>query len=171
MLKKTLLLMSMMLLFTTAVSYAAELKVGVVDVDLLLNSSTRVEALKVEVRKEFNVLQADLKSKEDELKKKIKAFDEQKDLFSDEVKRTKGEAIRKEQDELVKTLEDYQRTIKKKEKKIMQSVVAEVRDIVHDQGYSIVFEKKSGFIIYAAPEIQITESIIEMYDSRKKNEK
>lgn len=148
-------------------SFASDLKIGIVEMEYVLQNSSKVNESKNYLQGKFNDLQADLSKKEKALKDKREDFESQKLLFSDEVKKAKEAELKNEEDELVKTLKGYQGEIKAGEQTIIKAVFDKIQKIAADDGYSLVIEKNTGHIIYSAPEIDISKKITEQYDTKK----
>jgi outer membrane protein len=147
--------------------FAEELNVGVIDADYILNNSERVLSEKKGLKEKFDKLQADLDEKKKALEKSAKEFDAQKQLYSDEAKKQKIGELESEKEKLVNTFKEYQQDIEKKEKELIKKVFEEIKEISKKQGYSLVIEKNSGYVLYSEPELDITKKIIDLYDSPK----
>ena len=151
-----------------ATCHAEGLKIGVVEVDYILKNSKEVLSSKGKLREKFNRLQDDLREKEKALKENMKNFESQSSLYSPEAKSEKEAELKKDEELLVNTFKEYQEDIKKNEKDLVKSVVETVKKIAEKQGYSIVIEKNSGYVIYSAPELDISKEMTELVDSAKK---
>jgi outer membrane protein len=147
--------------------YAEDIKIGVVEVDYILKNSKEVLDEKGKLREKFNKLQDDLRKKEKTLKESIADFEAQSSLYSPEAKKEKAGELKSEEEKLVNTFKGYQEEIKKNEQELVKGVVDKVKEILKDKGYSLVIEKNSGYVIYSAPDLDISKVIAEIIDSKK----
>ena len=122
---------------------------------------------KKELKEKFDKLQADLDEKKKALEKSAGEFDAQKQLYSDEAKKQKIGELELEKEKLVNTFKEYQQNIEKSEKELIKKVFEEIKVIEEKQGYSLVIEKNSGYVLFSEPELDITKKIIDLYDTTK----
>lgn len=168
--KNKVVIMVIALLLAAIYCYAGEPKIGIIDADYILNNSAKVLSEKKELKERFDKLQADLDVKKKALEKSAEEFDAQKQLYSDEAKKQKIGELELEKEKLVSTFKEYQQNIEKSEKELIQKVFEEIKVIAENQGYSLVIEKNSGYVIYSEPELDITKKIIDLYDTPAKTE-
>jgi outer membrane protein len=166
--KKRVFVLVILILSMTVSSFAADLKVGVVEVEHIMKNSRELLNKKGKLREKFNKLQGELNEREKALKKSIEDFQAQSSLYSAEAKKEKETELKKEEENLVNTFKKYQGDIKENEQEMVKSVVEQVREIAKEKGYTLVIEKNSGFVIYAADELDINKDIIDTIDSAKK---
>ncbi len=171
---KTILL-AIILLFSGVVannSFAAELKIGYVDLNKALNDSKRGR----EAKAELEALVREKQSQIDELEKKINnqraEFEKQAGALSEQARQEKQSQIEKAIQDYQRLVQEAQSEIEKKRRDLTTNIIKELKDIIEEigkkEGYAIILESSEGLILYSKEGLDLTNRIIKIYDERQK---
>jgi len=150
-------------------SWAAQaIKIGVVDVQQVLNQSQRGQAVKQKLEQERLGRQKDLDVRQQELVKLQAEYEKQAPVLSEQAKREKKEAVERRFRDSRRVAEDANRDFEKKvreaEMETTREIFAVIQEYGKDQGFSVVLERSS--IIFGAPAVDVTADIIKRYDGK-----
>ena len=177
--KRAIWLVLVILLITGSSGLAAEIitvKIGHVDLVRALNESESGKKAKADL--EFMI-----KSKQSTIDEKGKAIERAKADIEKQASVLSQDARKTKEEELESLLRDYQRLVadsqkevKKKEGELTGDIIKELRGIVQkigqEEGYTLILESAEGQILYAAKEIDLTETVIRKFnESRSKTKK
>jgi len=160
------------------------LKVGVVDLQAVLDGSVRGKAAKDRLKEHGMQLQEEIKSKrtfkderEAELQKLRTEIRSQGLVLSEQARAEKEEKFRKQMRELKRFIDDTNRYIedatqefREKEVSETQRLLLEVRKVVQEvgkqEGYSLILEgnESAAVVLYFNNAIDITPKITQRYD-------
>lgn len=167
-----------------ASAQAQQLKVGVVDLQTVLDTSGRGKAAKDQLKDLSVKLQEDIKQKrefkekrEDELQKLRTEIRSQGLVLSEQARTAKEEAFRNKARELKRFIDDTNRFIedatqefREKEIRETQRLLMEVRKVVQDvgnqDGYTLILEgnENAAVVLYFSKAVDLTEKIIQRFD-------
>ncbi len=173
--KKFAMLTIAAILFFVSTSFAANLKIGYVDLQKALNESEGGKHAK-------KSLEELIKSKQKVIDEKGAEIEKLKEEINKQAAVLSKEALQKKQDELDKKIREYKRFIqdsqdevKKKENELTAEILKDLRRIINEiakeEGYTIIFEKAEGLILYADKAIDLTDKVIQRYNKEIKGEK
>lgn len=160
------------------------LKVGVVDLQAVLDSSVRGKAAKDRLQQLGIKLQEEIKDKretkeerEKELQKLRTELRSQGLVLSKKAQEEKAEAFRKQVRELKRFIDDTNRFIedatqefREREVRETQRLLQEIRDVVQEvgkqQNYSLILEGNEGaaLVLYFSSAVSLTSEIVQRYD-------
>ena len=159
-------------------------KVGVVDLQAVLDQSVRGRAAKDRLRDLGDRLQHEIKGKlelkkqrEEELQKLQTEFRTQKDLLTEQARAAKDEEYRRRARELKRFIDDTNRftedatqEFREREIRETQHLLLTVRKIVQEigerEGYQLVFEgnENTAIVLYFNKAIDLTPKIVQRFD-------
>jgi len=159
-------------------------KVGVVDLQAVLDQSVRGRSAKDRLRELGDKLQQEIKSKlefkrqkEEELQKLQTEFRSQKDLLTEQARAAKDEDYRRRARELKRFIDDTNRftedatqEFREREIRETQGLLLSVRKVVQEigerEGYSLVLEgnENTAVVLYFNKAIDITPKIVQRFD-------
>ena len=160
------------------------LKVGVVDLQAVLDTSVRGKAAKDRLKELSVKLQEDIKTKrefkeqrEQELQKLRTEIRSQGLVLSEQARIAKAEAFRKQVRELKRFIDDTNQFIedatqefREKEARETQRLIVEIRKIVQEVGkqedYGLILEgnESASVVLYFGNSIDLTQKVIQRYD-------
>jgi outer membrane protein len=154
---------------TCGLAAQAALRIGVVDLQEILNKSQKGLVIKQKLDQERAARQRDLDAKQQEVMKLQADFEKQAPLLSDQAKREKSEAIQRKTRDAVRVAEDANRDMEKRlreaELDISREILTVVQEYGKDQGFTLILER--GMLPYVAPAVDITGEIIKRYDAKQ----
>jgi outer membrane protein len=159
-------------------------KVGVVDLQAVLDQSTRGRSAKDRLRELGDRLQQEIKSKlefkrqkEEELQKLQTEFRTQKDLLTEHARAAKDEDYRRRARELKRFIDDTNRftedatqEFREREIRETQALLLSVRRVVQEigerEGYTLVLEgnENTAVVLHFNKAIDITSKIVQRFD-------
>ena len=165
-------------------STAQAQKVGVVDLQAVLDQSVRGRSAKDRLRELGDRLQQEIKGKlelkkqrEDELQKLQTEFRTQRDLLTEQARAAKDEEYRRRARELKRFIDDTNRftedatqEFREREIRETQHLLLTVRKIVQEigerEGYSLVFEgnENTAIVLYFNKAIDLTPRVVQRFD-------
>lgn len=159
-------------------------KIGVVDLQGVLDQSTRGRSAKDRLRELGDKLQQEIKSKlefkrqkEEELQKLQSEFRSQKDLLTEQARAAKDEDYRRRARELKRFIDDTNRftedatqEFREREMRETQGLLLSVRKVVQEigerEGYQLVLEgnENTAVVLYSNQSIDITPKVVQRFD-------
>ncbi len=149
---------------------ASDLKIGYVDLNRALNQSD-------EGRKAVKVLKDMLRANKERLIKKNEEIKKLEEEIAKQASILNPEAIKKKKEERERLIRDFQRLrrdsedeYRKKENDFVQKIFGEMRvilaEIAAGEGYTVVFEKNEGGILYISKKLDLTDKLISEFNKR-----
>jgi len=148
----------------------AGLKIGVVDVQQVLNQSQRGVALKQKLEQDVAGRNKDLEVRQQEVVKLQAEFEKQAPVLSEQAKREKSEAIQKKVRDVRRLAEDagrdFEKRLRETEMETTREIFTVIQEYGKDQGYSLIFERNS--IVYGSTTVDLTAEIVKRFDAKGK---
>lgn len=156
--------------FVPEASAASAVKIGVVDFQKILTTSTHGKRATDELNKKGKGMEADMKAKETELLDLQKKFEKDSLVMSKDKKEEKQKELRTKFNDFKNTRAEYMRDFKELQathfNKIRSDVLAVTAEIGKKEGFTIVIEKNEGGIMYFDGALDITNKIISEYNKK-----
>ena len=151
-----------------ATASAAELKVGVVDMQKAIQSTVAGKKAKKELEGEFEKKKKELKKKEDDLKKKAEDFEKKKMVLSDKIREEKQGELQEEMMKFREELGKSQTVIQEKERDLTKPILDKIQkvigEIAKEKDLSLILEKSEQSVMFAKPDLDITDDIVKRAD-------
>lgn len=168
--KKLFLLLCMCVILPISAHAEEALKIGILDLQKVLNECDAGKKAKTD-------LEALIKSKESAIEEKGVKIEKLKSELQKQASVLSSEAKKSREDELEKSLRDYQRIVqdsqaevKKKEGELTEAIIKGVHELVDDigkkEGYTVIIEK--SLALYINKDLDITDDVIKRYNKSKK---
>jgi len=145
-------------------------RIGVVDIQQVLNQSQKGVAMKQKLDQERAARQRELDARQQELMKLQAEFEKQAPLLSEQAKRERSEALQRKVRDVRRIAEDANRDFDKRVREAEMDITREIFGIVQeygkDQGFSVILERST--LVYAAPVVDITAEVVKRYDAKLK---
>lgn len=142
---------------------AADMKVGVMNVQQVLVNSVSGKSAKVKFDDKMQELQAKFKAEEEELITMQKDIEKKSSAWSEETKQTKIREFQKKRRELQEKSEDARFELKTLQDKELAPILKALEGVVvnygKEQGYTMILDSKSG-VIYFSEAIDITDKLV-----------
>lgn len=167
-LKSFILLIGSFFIFTSVCSAADVAKIGVVDIQRIIDLSDKGKEAQEELNKEVSKMFQEIKTKGEGLEKK-KAKLEKESLVKSKEKREKEERALKNElidfKELQRKYNDQANALQQKLMvKLHDAIIKLITDNGKKEGYMMILEKRAAGVLYA-PSIDITDKIIKKYNT------
>lgn len=148
----------------------AAVRIGVVDVQRVLNQSQKGTAVKQKLDQERAARQKELDARQEEVMKLQADFEKQAAVLSEQAKREKSETLQRKRRDTLRMAEDanrdFEKRVREAEVDITREIFAVIQEYGKDQGYTVILER--GMLIFGAPAVDITAEIIKRYDAQQK---
>ncbi|MCM8783583.1 MAG: OmpH family outer membrane protein [Candidatus Omnitrophica bacterium] len=171
--RKNILFLASVVLLGVSLCYAADLKIGYIDVSRVFDEYNRT-------KEEDQILEKKGSEKEAQREKmvnEIKKIKEELDLASDKVKPDKQKLL----DEKIKNLQGYDRTtredLRKERDGIVREILKEIDGVIQElgkkEGYTVIVNER--LLLYRDESLDLTGRVIkilnEQYDKKKSSAK
>ena len=157
------------LLAAGAAAAEEAVKIGVVDMQRALNESRSGKKAVEELDKFMEERRPALQKQKDAIQKKRDEFDKASMMMNDDTRRAKENEIRTLERDLSRAVSDLQDEIKRRQAELSDTVqkdlVRLVEKIGKDGGYTLVMIRQNAIVLYATPQIDLTETVIKRYDA------
>ena len=161
------ILMFAVLLFSLPAG-AAGLKLGYANLQQALNECEAGKKAKDTLQQEAQKLEDELGVKQEALKKMKEELDKKSAIWNQETREAKELDLKVRSQEFQKQFMEYGENLNKKKQEVEAKIISGLRDAVEElakkNGYSYVFERSVGGILYAPAEGDLTPEVIKMYD-------
>ena len=152
--------------------WAAELKVGVVDIARAVNECNAGKEAKALIMKEVEKVQRQAQEKQKELQGMKESLDKQAPMLRPEVRTAKEKDYQTKVRDFQRWGEDTQNDINQqrilREKEISMGLQKVIQKIGADEAYTLIVEKNEQIVLFASKAIDITDRVIKTFDSLKK---
>jgi outer membrane protein len=148
----------------------AGLRIGVVDIQQVLNQSQKGSAMKQKLDQERAGRQRELDAKQQEVMKLQAELDKQAPLLSEQAKRERSEALQRKVRDVRRLAEDanrdFDKRVREAEVDITREIFAVIQEYGKDQGFSLIMERST--LVFTTPAVDITAEVIKRYDAKQK---
>ena len=147
---------------------SAAVKVAYVDVQRVLARSAAGVAAREQLEREKATMQREMDGKRVELEKLKDELEKKGALMTADARRDKQEQFERKRRDAARLADDFQKELEKKEQGLLQKVLQDVSGVVErvgkQRGLQLIVERRGATVLYAAPEADITDEIIRVYD-------
>ena len=149
---------------------AADLKIGIVDLQRALNESGAGRKAKEQFKGEFEKMQDSLKREKDQLDKMKDDLDKKSVVLKEDQRKTMADDFERRRRDLRRKLEDSDAELRKKDQELTGSILKDLAVVIQEigerEGYTVILENSSSSVLYGAKSIDITESVIKAFDAK-----
>ena len=150
-------------------------KLGFVDLQKTLQSVEAGKTAKATLEKEVTSKRSGLEKQQQNLQKEAEEFEKKAGLMNETAKAQKQQELQKKFAELQKAAADSQLELQKRERELTKPIIDEIRSVVEsigkEKGLTLVLEKNEGAVLYAQSGEDLTDSVVERFNSRSKKKK
>ncbi|MFQ5735647.1 MAG: OmpH family outer membrane protein [Thermodesulfobacteriota bacterium] len=161
------------LLLLSVSAGAAEVKIGYANLQRALNECDAGLKAKDTLQQEAQGLEAELNAKQEALKKMKQEIDKKSSVWNKETKAAKEAAFKARSQEFQKQFMEYGDKLNKRKQEVEADIIKALRDTVEEvakkKGYTYVFERSVGGLLYAPPENDLTPEVIKVYNEHFKS--
>lgn len=159
-------------LVSGGMAYAAEMRIGYVDMQRALNESDAGKKAKVVMESEYGKFQTEIAERRKELQDFQETLQKQGMMLSESARKEKEREYQNKLKEFKRWGEDRQGELKQKEmeltKTALQGLTATVRKLGEGEKFTLILEKNEAVILYASGAIDLTDRVIALFNSTSK---
>ena len=163
-------LVLLVLLAFAVTSWAAGVKIGVVDVQKVVLESKRGKQAKAQWEKEFKQKKAEIEKKQKEIERLQKELKKNAAVLSEKAKKAKEEELRRKMMELQFARQEAMRYLQKRNAElvnaILKDVLKDIQEFGKKNGYTLILDV-SGRVVYYDPSLKLNDKIIKLLDRKK----
>jgi outer membrane protein len=153
-----------------AASFGADVaKIGVVNFQTILEKSDAGKMAMAEINKHGKELEASLKKKGKEIEETKNKLEREALVMSKEMRDEKEREIRINTNDLKILQNKYTADLRQLEAKLVRNIQKEVLEIIAEigkkEGFLVIFEKREAGVMYSPDTIDITDRVIQKYNS------
>jgi len=168
--KIAFVMMILSICFFGASSYGADVaKIGVVNFQDILEKSDAGKMATAEINKSGKEMEDSLKKKGEEIDAIKKKLEREALVMSKEMREEKEREIRISINDFKTLKNKYMADFKQHEARLVRDIQKEVLEIVEEmgkkEGFLIIFEKREAGVLYSPDTIDITDRLIQKYNS------
>jgi outer membrane protein len=163
------LVMLTCVLGVNASAQSAEMKIGFVDLQRVIDSSEEGIQAQEEIKKRADELGEQAKKMQEEMQATQADYEKQADLLTPEARNQKRDEMARMERDYSRFVNDSQTELRQIEQRALKQLLANVGKLVMEYGkqenFTLILE--AGNILYGADQIEVTEEVIELYNSKK----
>ena len=157
-------------LFPAVPAGAQAVKIGVVDLQKFQKNSKSFQKASLSVKKKFDDMQQKLNEERNALAKLDEEFKKQSMMLSLDAQEDKKRELEKKQRHFKFMYDDFTQEMKDTEmdavKKIMKELEKIVEKIAEKEGYTIILERRTLGLLYFNNAIDMTDRVTDAYDKQ-----
>lgn len=158
-------------LMMTSVVFAAESKVGYVDMQKAIQSTTAGKKAKESLDAEFQKRKGTLDKSKADIEKMGQDLEKKKSVLSEEVLGKKQMELQEEMMKFQKKVGENQLDLQKKEEELLKPILTKMKAVVEkvasEKGYTMVLEAKGQNVLYAQKDADLTDDVVKAFEKEK----
>ncbi|MBI1912346.1 MAG: OmpH family outer membrane protein [Deltaproteobacteria bacterium] len=151
---------------------SADIKIGYANLQKALNECEAGIKAKDNLKDEAQKLENELNAKQEDLKKMKDELDKKANVWNKETRDAKEKEFRTKSQDFQKKFMDYGEQLNKRKQDTEARIIEDLRDVVEEiakkKGYTYVFEKSVGGLLYAPADSDLTDEVIKTYNKKGK---
>ena len=163
-------LLTVVFFFPAAPLAAQGVKIGIVDLQRLQKNSKAFQKASVSVKKKFDDMQQKLNDERNALAKLDDEFKKQSMMLSLDAQEDKKRELEKKQRQFKFMYDDFTQEMKDTEtdavKKVMKELEKIVEKIGEKEGYTLILERRTLGLLYFNNTIDLTDRVTDAYDKQ-----
>ena len=154
-----------------APAFAADVKLGYIDMQRALNTSEAGKEAKEQLAARVKKYQDEINSKQDEIKKLKDDLEKQGMLLSESVRAAKEKVYQQKIKEFQRFTKDAQDELQGKDeeftRKILESMEKVIQEYGRKNGYSFIFVRNEG-MLYVDEKADVTDEVLKIFNATRK---
>lgn len=150
---------------------SAQAKIGYVDVQKAIQTTTAGKKAKGILDGEFEKRKKDLDKKKADIEKMQQDLEKKKSVLSEEVMSKKQMELQEEMMKFQKNVGESQLELQKKEKELIEPIIEKMKKMIDkvaaEKGFSLILDKQSPAILYSQKDADVTDAIIQAFEKEK----
>jgi outer membrane protein len=151
-----------------ATTPASSVRIAYIDVQRVLARSSAGVAAREQLEREKSVMQKEMDGKRQELEKLRDELEKKGPLMTADARREKQETFERKRRDAARMMDDFQKELEKKEQTLLQRVLQDLSGVIEkvgkDKGYYMIVEKRGASVLYASPDADLTDDVINAYN-------
>jgi len=160
--------MSIVLALSSYGAFAADMKVGFIDMQKAIQETNAGKKAKKELEDEFNKKKKEFEKREADLKKMGEDFEKRSMAMSEEARMKKQTELSNEMRKYQESAAKSQMEIQKRERDLTAPIVTKLRSIIEDiakkEDFTMILEKSEQSVMWAKKDIDLTERVVKEYN-------
>jgi outer membrane protein len=152
-------------------SFAADVKLGYIDMQRALNSSEAGKEAKEQLAARVKKYQDEINSKQEEIKKLKDDLEKQGMLLSESARASKEKDYQQRLKEFQRFTKDAQDELQGKDeeftRKILEGMEKVIQEFGRKNGYSFIFVKNEG-MLFIDEKVDVTEEVLKNFNASRK---
>jgi len=169
---KAVIMCFCVLIFSASAYCAENLVIGVVDLQRCITESAEGKKIYQELKKKKDEMQKKLDVRQEELLKMKEEIEKQSMMLSVDAREDKEKTYERKRREFKYYYDDLSEEMMKAEQEARKGILVELEKVVAEMGekgkYSMIFERRSGGLMYSDKAIDITDEVLKAFDQPKK---
>lgn len=160
--RKLLVALGLLTSLTLIGTANADIKIGVLDLQMVLQQSPQVQAADTKFRKEFGSREQKIKDQAQALQTEVDNLNRNAAVMSTAEQTKAKDKIAKDQDNLQQAQAQFQQDVQTAQGKAMQTILNQIKDVVanlaEQKSYDLVVQKSS--LVYSKDQYDMTPQVI-----------
>ncbi len=156
--------------FFAASSFAAENRVGFIDIQKAVSETREWKTSFNKFKLDFTKEKSKIKAREQKVTKMLEELNKQSFVLDPELKRKKEEQVRKEKIDFERYVQDQNAEFGKKEKEMTQKILIKMMDVIKtigkEKNFTMILEQK--VVLYHDQDNDLTKIATRAYDRANK---
>ncbi|OGK88550.1 MAG: hypothetical protein A2X52_18210 [Candidatus Rokubacteria bacterium GWC2_70_16] len=150
-------------------------RVAFVDVQRVLARSSAGVAAREQLEREKAAMQKQVDGHRGDLEKLRDELEKKGQLLSADVRKEKQDTLERKVRDVRRLVDDLQKELQKKDQdlsaKVLRDITGAVQRFGREKGYAMIVDARGAAVIYGAPEADLTEEVIRVFDEESRKVK
>jgi len=150
--------------------YAADAKVGVLDLMKVIDLSAQGKKAKDQMNAKIKAAETEVKKKQDEILRMKADIEKQAPMLSASALADKKRAYEDKVLDFQRMVQDYEYELQQKDFELAQVILTQTKDIIDkigkEEGYTIILERTNSAVLYFPASADITDKVIKALNSK-----
>jgi len=177
--RKLLATLSALAVLTAAMAgsmaQAQEIKIGVVDMQEVMEKSEPGKKATAQIEEEFEKLKSELDAEQAKLEKMRQEMQKQRMALSQEAQIDKETEFKNKVRDFQDMYKTYQQKMQLKQKKLREPIIDRMLEIIHEFGqkndFTMIVERQNSGVVFHQDRVDITQQIIKRLNAWEKDQK
>jgi outer membrane protein len=152
-------------------AFAAESKVGYVDVQKAIQATGAGKKAKETLDAEYQKRKGNLDKRKADIEKMGQDLEKKKSVLSEEVLSKKQMELQEEMMKFQKTVGENQLEIQKKEEELVKPILTKMKAVIEkvakEKGFTMVLENKGQNVLFASADADLTDEVVKAFEKEK----
>ena len=150
-------------------------RIAYVDVQRVLARSAAGVTAREQLEREKAAMQKQVDGQRVDAERLREELEKKGQLLSADARREKQETLERKVRDVRRLVDDLQKELQKKEQEILAKVLNDISGVVQkigkEKGYTLIVERRGASVVYGAPEADVTDEVVRIFDDETKKAK